>query len=301
MAPGRHREGWQRVRRGGWQGGSADASRRGPPAGADWLAKIGWRLPGGDERLDAVAFEASAIALSAARRWQPGRASPRSPPTGSRGPGASTTSGWATARRSAMRAPKRVADHAGGVRVEPANDRGQVVRGALDAQRRGSAATPVDRGPAGRRRRRGTPGAKAVGVGAPARAAPGEAVEQQQRPAGRRGRGPPSGGRRRGRRSRPRRRGDDRGDLPMERDVPRTVRSQLQHLDSGHPIDRSTSSRRSPGSDPDVLPAQRGHDRGDIDPVGRPEQLLVSVRQAGRRDRGAAPGEGTRRCRRRRC
>ena len=52
-----------------------------------------------------------------------------------------------------------------------------------------------------------------------------------------------------------------------------------------------------------VLAAERRHDRPDVDPVRRPEQLLVVLRQArcrARRPR-AAPGAGTRRCRRRRC
>ena len=40
-----------------------------------------------------------------------------------------------------------------------------------------------------------------------------------------------------------------------------------------------------------VLPAQRRHDRRDVDAVGRPEQLLVPVRQAGARDRRRRLGQ----------
>ena len=69
----------------------------------------GWRRPGcapsGDERLDAVALDAGGERLvgGAAGRALRRRSACRR--TGSRGRGVATTSGWATARRSAIRAP----------------------------------------------------------------------------------------------------------------------------------------------------------------------------------------------------
>ena len=55
------------------------------------------------------------------------------------------------------------------------------------------------------------------------------------------------------------------------------------------------------GSTTSVLRPEGGDDRPELDPVGRPEQLLVVVGEARRRARRPSPAAGTRRCRRRRC
>ena len=65
----------------------------------------------------------------------------------------------------------------------------------------------------------------------------------------------------------------------------RSVRSS-RTCTPGVAIDRSICSRRSVRPTTDVLAAQRRHDRRHVDPMGRPEQLLVPVRQPRARDRG---------------
>ena len=132
---------------------------------------------------------------------------------------------------------------------------------------------------------------------------PGEAVEEQQRRCRRPGSGPPSEGRRRRCRSSPRQgRGHGGGRLAMELDVARPVGPEREHPDA-RPADRRRPARRGsmPAIDLAVLAAERGHDRPDVDAVGRPEELLVVLGQADLGRIGRRPAAGTRRSRRRRC
>ena len=86
--------------------------------------------------------------------------------------------------------------------------------------------------------------------------------------------------------------GDDRGHLAVQRHVARSIRPELEDADAG-PADGVRNRRAEVrGSDEPVLPAQRGHDRPDVDAVRRPEQLLVVLREAGAGSRGRGLGLG---------
>ena len=167
----------------------------------------------------------------------------------------------------------------------------------------GSAGCRSGRGRAGPRRSTRNALGERRRVRAPGGAATREAVEQQQRharcPATRTSQRRPSTTMPLMRSSGPRATAaQPRGGAPRCGPGPCAARGPAR------PAGRSSAERARAGppcpTDP-VLAAQRGHDRPDVDPVRRPEQLLVVLGQARPPGARPSPGAGTRRSRRRRC
>ena len=165
--------------------------------------------------------------------------------------------------------------------VERGEDRRQVVRGRARRSRaagrrrsggRGPGRSTTMTGAARRRRSRGRPSSRRAG----------EAVEQQHgRPAPRPdlpaeavdvdARSPAAGG------APATRGGAPRGAAPRCAPAPCAARGRWT---PGRPIDARERGREVARARRRVLAAERRHDRPDVDPVGRPEQLLVVLGQA---------------------
>ena len=151
--PGRRRAGWPRARRGGWRAGSRGSARRGPAGRAAWVAKIGWCLPLGDERGDAVALDP----VGEAPRRRPGvrSARPRSAMPARRALEDEARDDVRVRDREPERDPgaERVADDVGGRGAERGEQRSARASAvALDGHARSVGGVACRRGPAGPRR-----------------------------------------------------------------------------------------------------------------------------------------------------